>query len=133
MSAVVADTHAIVWYLATPERLSANALAALEDADKAGGPIYVASISIVEIVYLIERDRIPNTFLGRLSDELSLTNSRLNIVPLDLSVAQSMREIPRALVPEMPDRIITATALYLGVPLVTRDSKIRNAPISTIW
>jgi predicted nucleic acid-binding protein len=33
----------------------------------------------------------------------------------------------------MPDRIIAATALYLGVPLVTRDGKIRAADVETIW
>ena len=31
--------------------------------------------------------------------------------------------VPRDVVPDMPDRIIAATALYLGLPLVTRDSE----------
>ena len=36
--------------------------------------------------------------------------------------------------PDMPDRIITATALAYHLPLVTRDSKIREAGIvRTIW
>ncbi len=30
MSAVVADTHAIVWYLSKPEKLSATALQTLD-------------------------------------------------------------------------------------------------------
>jgi predicted nucleic acid-binding protein len=33
----------------------------------------------------------------------------------------------------MPDRIIAATALALGLPLVTRDRKIRAADLETIW
>jgi PIN domain nuclease of toxin-antitoxin system len=37
-------------------------------------------------------------------------------------------------VPEMPDRIIAATALHLNCPLVTRDHKIRAfKDIITIW
>jgi PIN domain nuclease of toxin-antitoxin system len=33
----------------------------------------------------------------------------------------------------MPDRVIAATALFHGVPLVTRDAKIRSCGIATIW
>jgi predicted nucleic acid-binding protein len=33
----------------------------------------------------------------------------------------------------MPDRIIAATALNLGLPLVTRDRRLQAAGIQTIW
>ena len=36
-------------------------------------------------------------------------------------------------VPEMPDWIIAATALALGLPLVTRDLRIRSTSVPTIW
>ena len=49
MSAVVADTHIIVWYLACPQKLSPAAVAALDEADAAGEPIYIASISLIEV------------------------------------------------------------------------------------
>ena len=39
-----------------------------------------------------------------------------------------------AIVPEMPDRIIAATAQSLGLPLVTRDCRIQNlSALVTIW
>jgi predicted nucleic acid-binding protein len=44
-----------------------------------------------------------------------------------------MREISRADVPEMPDRIVAATALYLGVPIITRDGRIRASNLQTVW
>ena len=34
---------------------------------------------------------------------------------------------------DMPDRIIAATALTLGVPVISRDSKIQLSSVSTIW
>ena len=37
--------------------------------------------------------------------------------PLDYNVASALRSIPRDIVPDMPDRIIAATALHLGLPL----------------
>ncbi len=36
-------------------------------------------------------------------------------------------------VPDMPDRIIAATALHLSVPLVSKDSKIRLSGLATLW
>ena len=41
--------------------------------------------------------------------------------------------VSRDVVPDMPDGIIAATALHLGLPLVTRDQRIQSAGIKTIW
>ena len=50
-----------------------------------------------------------------------------------MDISTSLRQIPRAAVPDMPDRIIAATALALELPLVTRDGKIRASNVETIW
>jgi predicted nucleic acid-binding protein len=55
------------------------------------------------------------------------------LVPLDFEIAQALAQISRDTVPDMPDRIIAATALYLNIPLVTKDSKIQASNIQTIW
>lgn len=45
-----------------------------------------------------------------------------------------MIEIPRATVPDMPDRIIAATALHLDLPLITSDTDIRKLTnIEVVW
>jgi predicted nucleic acid-binding protein len=59
--------------------------------------------------------------------------SRLVVAPLDDVAATSVESIPRSAVPDMPDRIIAATALALGLPLVTRDAKISCSGLSVIW
>jgi predicted nucleic acid-binding protein len=44
--------------------------------------------------------------------------------------------MPRALrseIPDMPDRIIAATAIHLGVPVLSRDGRIRASSVRTIW
>jgi len=33
----------------------------------------------------------------------------------------------------MPDRIIAATALHLGVPLISRDRRISLSAVATVW
>lgn len=133
MSAVVADAHVVIWMLFTPEKLSANALASLNGAVQAGEPIYISSVSVIEVIYLVEKGRIPQAVLLQLFSELTQPNSGLRVVPVDLAIAQTIQTITRSAVPEMPDRIIAATALYLGVPLVTRDLRILATSLSTTW
>ncbi|CAN5245499.1 hypothetical protein BH20ACI1_BH20ACI1_26950 [soil metagenome] len=85
------------------------------------------------MAYLIEKGRLPEQNLIDLLDKLKDYRSNFELVPVNLAVTQSLRQIKRGEVPDMPDRIIAATALYLNVPLVTRDSKIRAANLTTIW
>lgn len=47
MSAVVADTHAAVWYLLNSPLLSAAAQAAMDRATNGGNAIYVSAISLI--------------------------------------------------------------------------------------
>jgi len=133
MSAVVADTHTLIWYILEPKRLSQAAFNALEDATNEGAVIYLSAISIVEICYLIDKGRLVETVLSRVMGAIAVENSVLEIVPVDLEVSLAIRQVDRNIVPDMPDRIIAATAFYLSLPLVTRDSKIQNSAIQTIW
>ena len=133
MGAIVVDTHAAVWYLLNAKNLSADARKVMDEATDAGEPVYISSISLVEIVYLVEKGRLPGVVIDRLTAALSDPNSGFVIAPLDESAALAVQRISRDIVPDMPDRIIAATALNLGLPLVTRDSDITNAGITTIW
>ena len=49
------------------------------------------------------------------------------------AIVQAMRSVSRAEVPDMPDRIVAATAVYFDVPIISRDRKIRISSIKTIW
>lgn len=71
----------------------------------------------------------PSTVLSALDDAQSV----LVMAPLDRSVIDVLPQIERKDVPEMPDRIIAATAVAYGVPLITRDHLIQLAGLQTIW
>ena len=75
----------------------------------------------------------PAGALDKLQDALRDADSSMVVMPLDSGIAQAVAGISRATVPDMPDRIIAATAAHLGVPLVTRDRRIQTAGIKTIW
>jgi PIN domain nuclease of toxin-antitoxin system len=48
-------------------------------------------------------------------------------------VIDAMRGVPRDAVPDTPDRIVAATAVHFGVPVISRDGRIRAADLSTVW
>ena len=134
MSAVVADTHTIIWYLRSPEKLSTNAVNALDNALNNDESIFISAISIVEMNYLVEKNRIPSSSLEQLLQIIDDPLVNLFVGPLDILVAKAFTQIPRDIVPEMGDRVIAATSLYVGLPLVTKDYKIRNlSNIQTVW
>lgn len=133
MDGLVLDTHTVLWYLADAPELSDRARQAVSEAFASGKPVYVASISLAEAIYLTEKGRIPAAALTALIFALLEPASSLRLLPLDLQVALAIREIPRELVPDMPDRIIAATASSRHLPLVTKDARIRDSGIPTIW
>jgi PIN domain nuclease of toxin-antitoxin system len=133
MPSVVADTHAVVWYEEASARLSAAALAAMQSAPASGGLIYVSSITMVEIAYLVEKGRLSGDMFDRILQLLQQPGGDLAEVVFDVAMAQTMWRIPSSIISDMPDRMIAATALHLNLPLVTADTRIQAAPLVTIW
>ncbi|MGA3075170.1 MAG: PIN domain-containing protein [Bryobacteraceae bacterium] len=132
MPAVAVDTHAIVWYLSADPRLSATAAEVLDSATAAGEFIHVPSVCLVELTYLVEKGRLPAA-RDLLIKALDHPATPCLLAPLDRKVADALEFVSRKEVPDLPDRIVSATALALGVPLVSRDGKIRASQVQTIW
>lgn len=107
--------------------------AACDEARRVGDPILLPSISLVELRYLVDRGRFPESAFDLLYSAVARPDPILMLALLDLSVARMLRQIPRADVPDMLDRSIAATALARGLPPVSRDRQIRAKPITTIW
>jgi len=112
MIGAVADTHALIWYLLDSPRLSAPASAQFEACRTAGTQVGISSISIVEIIYLAEKGRIPAATLPLLEERLSTRPTLLSILPLSHAIALAVEQVPRGQIPDLPDRIISATALH---------------------
>ena len=133
MLRAVADTHTVIWYLYDDPRLSQRARTLIEEAASAGDQIGFSSITLAEVVYLSEKGRIHSEALGRVLATLDEPRAVLRDVPLDRAVIAVMPSIDRSEVPDLPDRIIVATARLHEVPLISRDRQIRLSTVETVW
>ncbi len=129
----VADTHAALWHLFGDERLSALAGDFIDQAAAARDRIVVSAISLAEVVYLVEKNRLPPNAYADLKAALADPDHVLKEAPFTADVVEAMRRVPRDSVPDMPDRIVAATAVYFGVPVISRDGRIRASTIQTVW
>ena len=133
-TAVVADTQILIWYVIDPDRLTADAVAALEDATSAEEPIYVSAHSLVELVYAVEKASNPLTEDDRqaILDEISAATSPFEVVPVTTAIANHVAKVPRTPNADPADRIIVATAEVLGVPVVSADRHLPGMTKNTI-
>lgn len=130
---LVLDTHAAIWYLGPANQLSEKAIRTIRASVDSGSAVYVSAISLIETIYLVERGRLPIEALQRLNAAVSDPGFGLTVVPVDSAVAEATHKIPRQAVPDLPDRIIGATAVHLNASLITNDRQLQSAGISTIW
>jgi PIN domain nuclease of toxin-antitoxin system len=134
VSSYVTDTHALIWHLTADAQLSTTCREVFEAADRGEATIWIPAIVLVETVYLAEKARFPSALVTQMLDLVDPPSAGYIVATLDAGVVRSLAAIDRSEVPDMPDRIIAATALKLGIPLLTRDRKIRSALGSrAIW
>ena len=133
MVSAVADTHAALWYLFDDLRLSEFAGTFMDDAAKTQRQIAVSSISLAEVVYLVEKRRVIEAAYEVLAEALANPEHVFVEAPLNAAVVRAMHRVSRAEVPDLPDRVVAATAVHLNVPVISRDRMIRAASLKTIW
>jgi PIN domain nuclease of toxin-antitoxin system len=130
---IVLDTHAWIWFISNPDLLSKRAEKAVTAAVK-DKSIIVSSISAWELALLVSKKRLKLTL--DVSDWIAKSESLpfIQFVPVTNSLVVKSVNLPLQIHPDPADRIIIATALSMGAPLVTKDKKLLGySHIKTIW
>jgi PIN domain nuclease of toxin-antitoxin system len=128
---IVLDTHAWLWWMSSPERLSDDAAASIADATAIG----VSTLSAWEVAMLASRGRISLDRDVSLWVKRALAEERVESLAPGVEIALDAGVLDARGFPGDPaDRFIYATARAVDAPLITRDARIRAfAPSTTLW
>jgi len=130
---IVLDTHVWVLFVSNPELLSKREKRSLDTAMEEQG-ILISSISAWEVALLVAKKRLRLT-LG-VTDWIAKSEALpfITFMPVDNSVAIKSVNLPQPIHDDPVDRIIIATAISMGAPLLTKDKKLLKYPhVQTIW
>ncbi len=130
MTTVLLDTHALHWWSAEPERVSPVAAEALLAAEE----VAVSAISWWELARLARLRRI--VVRVPIRSWLALLARDVRTAAVTPAIAATAGALPATFGGDTVDRLIYATALEHGWPLVTKDETLRGhrhpSPV-TIW
>lgn len=127
---IVVDTHAWVWWVAGSPRLSKRARTSIDEARRVG----ICAITCFEVAQLVARGRLVLDREVELWLEQSLALPGFELLALTPAIASRACALGADFQKDPHDRMIVATALALGAPLVTADREIHAAGlVQTLW
>ena len=123
------DTHALLWWLAEPERLSAKAHAAIQDSSN---QVLVSAASAWELATKVRLGKLE--IVSQLLAELPevLTSQGFDLLPIQFSHglrAGGYQQLHR----DPFDRLLAAQAELEQLTLVSLDSALQAFPCQLLW
>ena len=128
---IVLDTHAWLWWLAEPSKLSRAARQTIDEAEAIG----VSAVSCWEVAMLVRRGRISldRDVATWVRQALAPRRVVSHVLTADVAVTAGLLD-GDGFPGDPADRFIYATARAHRAPLVTRDERIRGYDArTTVW
>ena len=119
----IVDTHALIWHLEGNKLLGAAAKSVIDDP---ASQLVLPIIALAEAVFVVEKGRTAIPSMNDLLNDVR-TDARIEIVPLTEEILNE--SISLTAIPEIHDRLIVATGVYLrsqgeNIKILTKDNEI---------
>ncbi|MBN2496316.1 MAG: type II toxin-antitoxin system VapC family toxin [Deltaproteobacteria bacterium] len=128
---IVLDTHAWIWWVSDPQRLSDEARYKIQHANAIG----ICPISCWEMATKVSRGKLQldRDIRDWVRQALAIPKMRLLALSEDIAITAGQLG-QQGFHGDPADRLIVATALHHGAGLVSKDEQIRAfSPVQAIW
>ena len=135
VSKYILDAHTLIWYMEGHPKMGHQAKDVIDALDS---QLVLPLIALIEAMFVIEKGRtsLPSAsqFFQRIQQD-----KRIEIYEITLEIFQRSLQPDAQKVPELHDRLIVSTGLYLQdlgheVVILTKDTKIIQADVlPVIW
>ncbi|MFT3746362.1 MAG: PIN domain-containing protein [Pyrinomonadaceae bacterium] len=129
----IVDTHALIWHFEGNSLIGPAAKAVTTDPNS---ELIIPAIALAEAMFIVEKGRCSLTSVRDLIDDIQ-ADSRFNVFPLTSGILEE--SILLTAVPEIHDRLIVATGVYLQklgdtVEILTKDNEIvLSSLLKVVW
>lgn len=129
---ILLDTHVVIWLALEPDRISKKARTAIEETRQHGEGLAISDMTLLEIAMIASKNRIKLN--STLETFLSEVEVRFVVLPISGRICVRALALPANYPNDPADRVIAATALVEGIPLLTADAEIqRSKALRTVW
>jgi len=129
---ILLDTHVVLWVKSDSARLSAKAKVTIEEARRHAEGLAISDITLLELATLAKKGRIQLSI--SLESMLQEIEAQFVVLPISSRACARTLQLPASYPQDPADRIIAATAMVEGLPLLTADRVIRRSKaLRTIW
>jgi PIN domain nuclease of toxin-antitoxin system len=123
------DTHTLLWSVEEPSKVSATAMAAMQDP---ANDRLLSAATIWELAIKVGQGKITLSVSYRQWMETAIADLKLNILPITVEYAERLSVLP----PHHKDpfdRLLIAQALIDGIPIASVDVAFDPYGVTRIW